>query len=71
VGRPERIDGELVRNSMFPGSRLMYWLGVEAIQGLRARWRGTLRDFHDTLLSYGHAPIAWIGDEMARAGNLA
>jgi uncharacterized protein (DUF885 family) len=66
----ERIDREIVRNTMFPGSRLMYWLGVEAIAALRARWRGGLRAFHDTLLSYGHAPVAWIGAEMERAGQL-
>lgn len=66
----ERVDGEIVRNTIFPGSRLMYWLGVEAIQRLRKRWRGDVRAFHDSLLSYGHAPIAWIGDEMERAGML-
>jgi len=67
---PERIEGELVRNTIFPGSRLMYWLGVEAIRDLRLRWRGDPRSFHDTLLSFGHAPIAWIGEEMERAGML-
>ncbi len=67
----ERVDGEIVRNTMFPGSRLMYWLGVEEIRALRARWRGDVRAFHDTLLSFGHAPVAWVGDEMERAGMLA
>ena len=51
---------------MFPGSRLMYWCGVEAIRALRRRWTGSTQDFHDTLLSYGHVPIPAIEAEMAR-----
>jgi hypothetical protein len=65
-----RVDAEIVRNAMFPGSRLMYRLGVEAIVDLRRRWTGDLRDFHDTLIGFGHVPIAWIGEEMARARRL-
>ena len=68
---PARVEGEVVRNSMLPGSRLMYWLGVEGIKALRKRWTGDTADFHDTLLSYGHVPLAWIGEEMERAGLLA
>ena len=41
---------------MLPGSRLMYWLGVEGIKSLRRRWKGETRAFHDTLLSFGHMP---------------
>ncbi|WP_193337268.1 DUF885 family protein [Devosia beringensis] len=67
---PARVEGEVVRNSMLPGSRLMYWLGVEGIKALRQRWKGDTRSFHDALLSYGHVSLAWIGDEMARAGQL-
>jgi len=65
-----RVEGEVVRNSMLPGSRLMYWLGVEGIKALRQRWKGTTLSFHDSLLSYGHVPLAWIADEMERAGQL-
>ena len=65
-----RVEGEVVRNSMLPGSRLMYWLGVEGIKALRARWTGDTLGFHDALLSYGHVPLAWVGDEMQRAGQL-
>ena len=68
---PARVEGEVVRNSMLPGSRLMYWLGVEGIKGLRRRWQGSTQAFHDALLSYGHVPLAWIGEEMDRAGHLA
>lgn len=67
---PSRVAGEVVRNSIFPGSRLVYWLGVEGIKALRKRWRGDTLSFHDTLLSFGHVPLAWIGEEMARAGQL-
>ena len=63
---PQRVEAEVVRNSMFPGSRLMYWSGVEAIRALRRRWTGGTQDFHDTLLSYGHVPIPAIEAEMAR-----
>jgi hypothetical protein len=65
-----RVEGEIVRNSMFPGSRLMYRLGVEAITDLRRRWTGDLRSFHDTLIGFGHVPIAWIAEELARAGHI-
>lgn len=66
----QRVEGEVVRNSMLPGSRLMYWIGVEGIKALRRRWRGDTLGFHDTLLSYGHMPLAWIAEEMQRAGHL-
>ncbi len=66
----QRVAAEVTRNSMFPGSRLMYWTGVEAIKALKAR--STLKDqrFHDTLLSFGHVPIAAAAAEMARADAL-
>jgi hypothetical protein len=67
---PSRVEAVAVRNSMFPASRLMYWHGVEAIKGLRRRWLSTERSFHDTLLSFGHVPVAWAGEEMARGGLL-
>ena len=68
---PERIDAEITRNVMLPATRLMYALGVDAIRDLRRRWRGSVHEFHDTLIGYGHVPVAWAGDEMARAGLLA
>jgi uncharacterized protein (DUF885 family) len=67
---PALIEDEVVRNSMLPGSRLIYWLGVEGIKALRKRWKGDVIEFHDSLLSYGHVPLAWIGQEMERAGQL-
>lgn len=67
---PSRVEGEVVRNSMLPSSRAMYWLGVEGIKVLRRRWKGDRLGFHDTLLSFGHMPLAWIAEEMDRAGQL-
>lgn len=67
---PSRVEGEVVRNSMLPGSRLMYWIGVEGIKALRQRWKGGTLSFHNTLLSYGHVPLAWVAEEMERAGQL-
>jgi len=67
---PSRVEGEVVRNSMLPGSRLMYWLGVEGIRALRGRWKSDTQSFHDALLSYGHVPLAWVAEEMDRAGQL-
>jgi len=61
-----RAMPETVRNSMFPGSRLMYWSGVEAIKALRRASRRGTREFHDSLLGFGHVPIAAAGAEMAR-----
>jgi hypothetical protein len=67
---PARVEGEVNRNSMFPGSRLMYAIGVDGIKALRRRWTGSTRVFHDTLLSHGHVPLAWVTDEMDRTGQL-
>jgi len=68
---PARVAGEIVRNSMFPASRATYWLGVEGIRTLRRRWIGSTQNFHDTLLGFGHVPLAWIEAEMDRAGQLS
>ncbi|SHI51157.1 DUF885 family protein [Wenxinia saemankumensis] len=67
---PARAPGEVVRNSMFPGSRLMYWAGVEGIRALRRRWTGNLQDFHDRLLAQGHVPLAVVGEAMDAEGSL-
>jgi len=64
---PARVVAEVNRNSMFPGSRLMYWAGVEAIKTLRRASPLDARRFHDRLLGMGHVPIAAAATEMARA----
>ena len=62
-----RIWGETTRNSIFPATRLMYFLGTEQIKTLRREIGGPPRAFHDALLGYGHVPIAWAADEMRRS----
>ncbi len=62
---PGRVVSETVRNSLFPGSRLMYWVGTSAIAELRRRSPLATRAFHDELLGFGSVPVAWIRDEMA------
>lgn len=60
---PEVAWGEAVKNSMFPGTASMYWLGTEAIHGLRAEYAArvgrafSLRAFHDAFLSMGAIPV--------------
>ncbi|HUY98832.1 MAG TPA: DUF885 family protein [Thermomicrobiaceae bacterium] len=55
---------EAVKNSIFPGTALMYLMGTEQIHRLRAaveRREGadfTLRRFHDRLLGLGSVPVA-------------
>ncbi len=70
---PVAARGEAVKNSMFPGTALMYLMGTEVIHGLRRDLAArqpdfTLRRFHDTFLSYGSVPVALIAVAMrARA----
>jgi hypothetical protein len=71
VGMPlSAARAEASKNSMFPCTALMYFLGTRGILDLRAdlqRQRGSafrLRDFHDELLSYGSIPVSLIGRLM-------
>jgi len=60
---PDAAVGEACKNSMFPGTAVMYWLGTDAIHRLRRdRERAdgaafSLRRFHDRLLSFGAIPV--------------
>ena len=59
----EAARAEVCKNSMFPGTAVMYWLGTEGIHRLRrdhARECGSLRQFHDRLLSFGSIPVPLI-----------
>lgn len=65
IGMPvEAARGEAVKNSMFPGTAMMYWLGTQGVHDLRAelqRRAGAafdLRAFHDAFLSSGSIPVA-------------
>jgi Bacterial protein of unknown function (DUF885) len=55
---------ETTRNSIYPATRLMYWLGTRAIKSLRQELAWEPRAFHDALLSFGSVPVAWIADEL-------
>jgi hypothetical protein len=57
---PDAARAEACKNSMFPATAIMYWLGTEGLHRLRrTRVRGavTLRLFHDRMLSYGSIPV--------------
>jgi len=59
-------QGEAVRNTMFPGTAVMYWLGTRGLHRLRASVRlrqgeaFSMRAFHDRVLSYGAIPVMLI-----------
>lgn len=59
---------EAVKNSMFPGTALMYIVGTDGIHRLRrelgARPGFELRSFHDQLLSFGSVPVALVAERM-------
>jgi hypothetical protein len=61
---------ESVRNSMYPGTAVMYWLGTQGLHRLRAEVQAregaafTLRRFHDRVLSYGAIPVALVARLM-------
>lgn len=64
VGMPHTAArAETVKNSMFPGTAVMYWLGTQGILQLRAAVRAregasfSYRAFHDALLSRGSIPV--------------
>jgi hypothetical protein len=62
--------GESVRNTMFPGTAVMYWLGTRGLHRLRASVRlrqgdaFSMRKFHDRVLSYGSIPVMLISKLM-------
>src|SRR5262249_35482759 len=64
VGIPaDAARAEACKNSMFPGTALMYWLGPHGLHALRRsrqRLEGPafdLRRFHDRVLSFGSIPV--------------
>jgi hypothetical protein len=62
----EAARAETCKNSMFPATALMYWLGTEGLHQLRRerqRIEGasfSLRRFHDRVLSFGSIPVPLI-----------
>jgi uncharacterized protein (DUF885 family) len=61
-----RLWAESTRNSMYPATRLMYWLGTQEIKSLRQELGWQPREFHDVLLSFGSVPVYWVADEMRK-----
>lgn len=68
VGMPEaRAWAETTRNSLWPSTRAMYWLGTRKIRELRRRLGGSPRALHDALLSFGSVPVSFVADELTSA----
>ena len=68
VGFPQaRARSESIRNSIYPATRLMYWLGTRAIVAGRRASRLSAREYHDRLLSYGSLPVPWALEELRRS----
>ena len=72
IGMPdEAARAEACKNSMFPGTALMYWLGTDGLHQLRRerqRVEGasfSLRRFHDGVLSFGSIPVPLIAKVYA------
>jgi hypothetical protein len=72
IGMPdEAARAETCKNSMFPGTALMYWLGTEGLHQLRRdrqRIEGgsfSMRRFHDRVLSFGSIPVPLIAQVYA------
>ena len=73
AGMPEpAARGEATKNSMFPCTAIMYWLGTKGILDLRDAMRAqrgegfTLRAFHDDVLSRGSIPVALLSRLMTQ-----
>jgi hypothetical protein len=71
VGLSEPVArAEAVKNSMFPCTAIMYWLGLQGILDLRDTVRSrrgasfSLKDFHDELLGCGSIPVPLVARIM-------
>jgi uncharacterized protein (DUF885 family) len=67
----EAARAETCKNSMFPGTAIMYWLGAEGLHRLRrARERAegaafSRRRFHDRVLSFGSIPVPLVAQLLS------
>ena len=67
---PDAACAEVCKNSMYPATAVMYWLGTESLHRLRrARERAegvrfSLRAFHDRILGYGSVPVPLVARFM-------
>src|SRR5205814_7237593 len=68
---PDAARAEACKNSMFPGTAVMCWLGTDTLHRLRRereRVEGrdfSLRRFHDRVLSYGSIPVPLVEQLMS------
>jgi hypothetical protein len=68
---PAAARAEVTKCSMFPGTAMMYWLGLRELWRLRhaeESARGSnfvVKEFHDELLSCGSIPVALVARLMA------
>jgi uncharacterized protein (DUF885 family) len=73
---PAAAEGEAVKNSMFPGTALMYLLGADTIRRLREEMCARdgaafdLMRFHDRFLAHGSIPPALIAQTMREEGEV-
>lgn len=69
---PDAARSEAVKNSMFPGTASMYWIGTQGIHDLRAAYQRcqgrafSLRQFHDRLLAMGSIPVPIAAELLLR-----
>jgi uncharacterized protein (DUF885 family) len=69
IGMPhEAATAETCKNTIFPGTAVMYWLGTDGLHRLRRereRIEGpafSLERFHDRVLSFGSIPVSLLAD---------
>ncbi len=68
---PEAARAEACKNSMFPGTAVMYWLGADTLHALRrdrtsAEGAGfSLRRFHEQVLLFGSIPVPLVARLLA------
>jgi uncharacterized protein (DUF885 family) len=73
--RAEVARAEAVKNSMYPCTAIMYWLGTQTIHDLRAEMQRregrlfSLRRFHGELLGYGSVPIPLLSRMMTEGSS--
>ncbi|MBK8248254.1 MAG: DUF885 family protein [Gemmatimonadetes bacterium] len=72
---PEMARAEATKNSMFPGTAMMYWFGTQGVHEARraaATREGrafSLRSFHDRFLAHGALPVALVQRLVAAEGE--
>ena len=71
----EAARAEAVKNSMFPCTAIMYWLGTQGIHDLRDEMKAregprfSLRRFHGEILGYGSIPVPLIARMMTESSG--